>query len=153
VHAALVGGLEHRLRPLGVRLVVDADVSAERLGALELRIAGRGHDHARAAEPGDLHGGGRHAAPDADDEHVLARPDLALGHHHAPRRHVGEDEGRGLFSVGMPSRTNRSRWFSAHAFTRTRTSCGAIVGSGTSSYLSLSGPPNSWKRSAFIESR
>src|SRR6267143_5299035 len=58
--------------------------------------------------------------------------------------------GSGVFSAGIPSRTKRSRWFRAHALTRTRTSVGLILGSGTSAYSSLSGPPNSRKRSAFI---
>src|SRR5437867_3756269 len=62
-------------------------------------------------------------------------------------------KGRGVLSAGIPSRTKRSRWFSAHALTRTSTSCGLILGSATSSYLSLSGPPNSWKASAFIRMR
>src|SRR5207302_9028444 len=41
-------------------------------------------------------------------------------------------------------------WFSAHAFTRTSTWSLRGLMSGTSSYFSTSGPPNSWKRTAFI---
>ena len=57
--------------------------------------------------------------------------------------------GSGVLSAGMPSRTNRSRWFRAQARTRTSTSVGLILGSGTSCSLSLSGPPNSLNASAF----
>ena len=59
-------------------------------------------------------------------------------------------KGRGVFSAGMPSRTNRSRWLSAHARTRTSTSFGLSLGSGTSCSFSRSGPPNSLNASAFI---
>src|SRR5918996_3027586 len=59
-------------------------------------------------------------------------------------------KGKGVLSARMPSRTKRSRGLRAHARTRTRTSLGLIVGSGTSWYASLSGPPNSLKASAFM---
>src|SRR5262249_53201311 len=59
-------------------------------------------------------------------------------------------KGRGVLRAGMPSRTKRSRWLSAHARTFTSTSLGLIFGSGTSCNFSLSGPPNSLNASAFI---
>src|SRR5437867_1281120 len=60
--------------------------------------------------------------------------------------------GRGSFRVGMPVRTNRSRWFSAHARTRTRTSDGPIAGSWKSvTYSRTSGPPWVRKITAFID--
>ena len=43
-----------------------------------------------------------------------------------------------------------SRWFSAQALTRTSTSLAAMTGSGASSYTSLSAPPDSCMRTAFM---
>src|SRR5207245_289716 len=149
VHAALVGGLEHRLRPLALRRVVGADARAERLGALALRIAGRGPAHAAPLARRSYGRFGSTTTRSPTLTPCAAAPTSTT----SPAISQPVQKGSGVFSVGMPSRTNRSRWFRAHAFTRTRTSCGVIVGSGTSSYLSVSGPPNSWKRSAFIESR
>ena len=53
-------------------------------------------------------------------------------------------------TLGIPSRRYQSGGFRPTACTRTSTSPGFGSGTGTSSYRSTSGPPNSWIRIAFI---
>src|SRR6266540_5143882 len=57
---------------------------------------------------------------------------------------------RGFGTEGRPLRTQMSRWLSAEARRRIKTSPGRGSGSGTPSTTSTSGPPSSWIRTASI---
>ena len=50
----------------------------------------------RAGQLGELHAAHPDPARGAEDQHLLARRDTAVGHHHAPRRAVGAGQRGGL---------------------------------------------------------
>jgi hypothetical protein len=79
--------------------VVHGRVGAEPAGALELRVARRGDDHARAEHLGDRERRGRDAAADAPCEHPLALAQARPRHEHPVGRRKDEREGGRLLEA------------------------------------------------------
>src|SRR5438876_1211229 len=139
VHAALSGQLPDGLGPRHL-FVVHQDVGAESLRSLELVVARTRREDVASGELRDLNRRGGKARPGPEDEHIFSGADPS-----APRMW-----GKFSFSVGIPVRTKRSRWFNAAAWVRTRTWSGPITGSGKSVTNSrTSGPPYCGRTTAF----
>ena len=89
--------LHRRLHVAG--RVVHGRVGAQLAGALELRVAGGGHEHARAERLRDREGRGRDAAADSPGEHPLALAQPRARHEHPERGLEDEWEGRRLLEA------------------------------------------------------
>ena len=77
--------------------IVDEEIRAELPGLFQLCVrAGCGEDTA-AGKPGDLDGGSCHAPAGAQNQHVLAGPQLSFTDQHAPCRQKREGDGGRVF--------------------------------------------------------
>ena len=95
IDTAVASQLAHLLTPGRGALVVDQVVGTQGLQALQLGIAGRGGDHGRARQLGELQGENRYTAGTLH-QHRVAGFEVIIAHQRAPGGKAGGGQGGSL---------------------------------------------------------